>query len=142
MKIQAKAQGTPLTDSAKVYVDEKIGRLSKFLTPAQDEAAIADVHLIYAPSNTADTRDKCHVTIDGLGKGQTVHVETEEPDMHVAIDAASQKAEEQLRRHHEKMRDHLHQGGAESKYIPPEDLMETEPVDEPAPTGGAEDKDS
>ena len=130
MKIQAKAQGTELTESAKVYIDQKIGRLSKFLTPTQDEAAIADVHLIYAPSNTTDTRDKCHVTISGLGKGQVVHVQTEEPDMHVAIDAASQKAEEQLRRQHEKIRDHLHQGGADAKHIPAEDLMETEPVAE------------
>lgn len=136
MKIQAKAQGTELTDSAKVYVDQKIGRLSKFLTPTQDEAAIADVHLIYAPSNTTATRDKCHVTISGLGKGQVVHVETEEPDMLVAIDAASQKAEEPLRRQHEKIRDHLHHG-ADAKYIPPEGLMETEPVDpEPEATDG------
>jgi ribosomal subunit interface protein len=128
MRLQVKAVGTELTDTAKVYVDQKIGRLSKLLSPHQDEAAVADVKLIYTPSNTAATQDKCHVTISGLGKGQSFHVETEAPDMHVAIDAASQKLEEPLRRLKDKLRDHLRKDATEAKHRPLEELLATDPV--------------
>ncbi len=130
MRIQSKAQGTPLTDSAKIYVERKIGRLSNLLTPEQDDAAVADVHLIYAPSNTVATKDKCHVTISGLGGGHTVHAESEEPDMHVAIDASAQLLEEQLRRLKEKTRDNLDRSKLAAKEVPAEDFMATEPVED------------
>lgn len=134
MHLQISASGMDLSESTKVYIDEKIGRLSKLLAPNQDEAAKADVHLIYAQHNTKATKDKVHVTMTGVGGGQVLHVETEEPDMLVAIDRASQKLEEQLRRLKEKLRDHLHKGAAESKYVAPEQTMETGPLD---PTGGS-----
>ena len=140
MNIQIKAIGLDLSESAKVYVDQKIGRLSKLLSDNQDEAATADVKLIYAPSNTTDSKDKCHVTISGLGKGTTFHVETEEHDMHVAIDAASQTLEEQLRRHHDKLRDHISRDKAELKTRPVEELMETEPVQPEIPDGEGPDR--
>lgn len=127
MQLQISASGTPLTDSAKVYVTEKIGRLTKLLVPNENQAAQADVHLIYAPHNTKDTKDKCHVTITGIG--QKMHVEATEPEMHVAIDAAAQKLEEQLRRHKDKRRDRITREATEHKETPAEDFMETDPVD-------------
>lgn len=124
MQIHIKTVHLELTGSVDTYVHDKVSRLSKFLTPHQDEAAILEVHLRYKPSDIKDTKDQCTLTITGLGKGRAMHVEAEEPDMHVAIDRAAQRMEEQLRREKEKRRDHIHKQSKDGKYIPPEDLMD------------------
>lgn len=128
MQLQIKAQGLDLSDATRAYTEEKVGRLERFLAENHKESAIADVHLIYAGSNTKATKDKCHITVSGVGKGLSFHGESEEPEMHVAIDAAVQTLEEQLRRHHDKLRDHQQREAVEAKQIPAEALMETEPV--------------
>lgn len=130
MHLQIGAVGMKLSESTKVYTTEKIGKLEKFLSPNENTAAKADIRLIYAQSNTKATKDQCHVTLHGIG--HSMHVEAEEPEMHVAIDAASQKLEEQLRRHKDKLRDHLKHEATEAKHPPVERIMETDPVDEPA----------
>lgn len=132
MHIQIKAVNLDITPSVDNYVREKVPKLEKLLAPHQNEAAVADVILIYAAHDMKVTKDKCHITISGLGQGHTVHAETEEPEMHVAIDACVQKVEEQLRREKEKRRDHISKANTEAKQLPVEALMETEPIDEPA----------
>lgn len=129
MRLQIRATGLELSEPTKVYVTEKFSRLEKLLAPHQNEAVLADIHLVYQPSHTDVSKDECHATISGLGKGLRFHAETQEPDMHVAIDAAVQKLEEQLRREKDKRRDHITREAAEAKRIPSEQLMETEPVE-------------
>lgn len=135
MHIQIKAVNLAMTPSVDTYVREKVPKLEKLLAPHQNEAAVADVMLIFAEHDMKVTKDKCHITISGLGQGHTAHAETEEPEMHVAIDACVQKLEEQLRREKEKRRDHISKANTEAKQMPVEELMETEPVDETGEDG-------
>lgn len=115
MKLQISATGMDLSPATKEYVTEKIGRLEKLIVPSHHDSAMADVKLIFAASNTKTTQDKCHVTISGIGEGHTIHVETEEPEMHVAIDRAAHKLKEPLRRGEERYRDHLRKEATEAK---------------------------
>lgn len=129
MQIQIKTVNLELNESTETYTREKVGRVAKFLAPHQDEAAVVEVHLRVNENDTNQTKDQCTITISGLGKGHTVHAEAEEPDMHVAIDRAYQKVEEQLRREKEKRREHIHGHNGDEKHLPPEATMDTEPVD-------------
>jgi ribosomal subunit interface protein len=115
MKLQIKAVGLDLTPATETYARDKIGRLEKLIVTGHRDSALADIKLIFAPSNTKDTKDKCHVTISGIGGGKAIHVETEEPEMHVAIDRAAHKLKEPLRRDQERYRDHLRRESAEVK---------------------------
>ncbi len=115
MRLTITAVGLDLSDSTRTYVEEKIGKLEKLIVPAHRDAALADVKLIAAPSNTTSTKDKCTVTISGLGEKHVVHIETEEPDMLVAIDAAAHKLKEPLRRFEERFRDHISKDAVKAK---------------------------
>lgn len=130
MRIQTKAINTELTDTVQTYVDEKVGKLTKYLSPTQDEAAVAQVNLIYAGNHTDDATDECRITIDGLGKGTMIHAEAQEPEMHVAIDACVAKLEHELGDLKDKARDHISAEKADAKYVAPEIMMETEPIEE------------
>lgn len=130
MHIHIKAINLELTDSVDTYTREKISKLEKLLTNHQNEAGVADVILTFAPHDTRDTKDKCAITISGLGHGTTFHAECEEHDMHVAIDACEQKMAEQLRREKDKQHDHISRENQAAKELPVEQLMETEPVDD------------
>jgi ribosomal subunit interface protein len=125
MQLQIRATGLELSEATKVYVTEKVSRAEKYLAPHQSESAVADVHLVYKQSNTKDTKDQCHITISGVGKGQRFHAEAAEPDMHVAIDHSYHKVEEQLRREKDKRRDRMTREAADAKRRPPEQLMDT-----------------
>ena len=128
MQIHVKAVNLELTGSMETYAQEKLAKLEKFLAPHQNESATVNVMLIFGPHDTKSTKDKCHITVTGLGQGHTVHAETEAPDMHVAIDACVQKAEEQLRREKDRRGDHLSKQNAEQAHIPAEELMDMGPV--------------
>lgn len=130
MQLQIKAQGLDLSAPTRVYTEEKVSRLERYIEENHRGSAIADVHLIFHATHTQDTKDKCHITVSGIGKGQTFHAEAEEPEMHVAIDAAVRVMEEQLRRHHDKIRDHISKDATAAKQVNAEEFMETGPVDE------------
>lgn len=124
MRLTITAVGTDLSDNARDFVEEKIGRLEKLIVPAQRDSALADVKLTYAPSNTTDTEDKCAVTISGLGEKHVVHMEAEAPDMLAAIDRCATKLKEPLRRFEERFRDHLTKGATKAKQEMQEGSLE------------------
>lgn len=130
MQLQIKAQGLDLSDATRVYTEEKVGRLERYIEENHRESAIADVHLIAQQSHTDDAKDECHITVAGLGGGQSFHAESAEPEMHVAIDSCVQTLEEQLRRHHDKLKDNISREAADAKRQPAENFMETGPVDD------------
>ena len=125
MKIQISALGMDMTPAVKTYATEKVKKLEKLVVQGHRDAAMFDVKLIAAESNTDATKDKCHITLSGLGQGHTLHVEAEEPDMHVAIDRAVHKLKEPLRRHEERYRDHLRRDATAAKRQAAESAMET-----------------
>lgn len=139
MQLQIKAQGLDLSDSTRIYTEDKVGKLDRYIEENHRDSALADIHLLAERTHTKDSKDECRITISGLGGGQSFHAEAAEPEMHVAIDSCVQVLEEQLRRHHDKQRDHINRDAAEAKQQPVEDLMETDPVDLPEGTPPADD---
>lgn len=139
MQLQIKAQGLDLSDSTRTYTEQKVGKLERYIEENHRESALADIHLIAERTHTLDAKDECRITISGLGGGQTFHADAQEPEMHVAIDACVQTLEEQLRRHHDKIRDHISKEAADAKRQPAENLMATDPVDLPGDTPAAAD---
>ena len=115
MKLQIKAVGLELTDSVRTYVTDKIGGLERFVLKNHRDSAMADVKLIFGPNDTKDTKDKCHVTISGIGGGAVINAEEEAEDMHVAIDRAAHTLKETIRRHEDKKRDHINREARELK---------------------------
>lgn len=115
MRLTITAVGIDLTDPAREFVEEKVGRLEKLIVPAHQDSALADVKLTYAPSNTTDTEDKCAVTISGLGEKHIIHMEAEAPDMLAAIDHCATKLKEPLRRFEERFRDHITKAATDAK---------------------------
>ncbi|MDP4000395.1 MAG: ribosome-associated translation inhibitor RaiA [bacterium] len=115
MKLQIKAVGLELTDSVQTYVTEKIGGLERFILQNHRDSAFADVKLIFMPSDTKDTKDKCHVIISGIGRGNVINAEEEAEDMHVAIDRAAHTLKETIRRHEDKKRDHINREARDLK---------------------------
>lgn len=115
MKLQIKAVNLDLSDSVRTYATDKIGGLEKLVVKGHRDSAIADVKLIFGPSDTKATKDKCHVTITGLGRGDVINVEEEAEDMHVAIDRAAHTLKETIRRHEDKKRDHMNREARELK---------------------------
>ncbi|HEY8108396.1 MAG TPA: ribosome-associated translation inhibitor RaiA [Patescibacteria group bacterium] len=115
MKLQIKAVNLDLTDSVRTYVTEKIGGLERLVLKHHRDSAMADVKLIFKPADTKATKDKCHVTISGLGGGDVIHVEEEAEDMHVAIDRAAHTLKETIRRHEDKQRDHINREARDLK---------------------------
>jgi ribosomal subunit interface protein len=136
MRLTIAAVGLDLTDTTRTYVEEKIGKLEKLIVPAHRDSALADVKLLYAAHNTTATKDKCTVTISGLGEKHVVHIATEEPDMHAAIDAAAHRLKEPLRRFEERYRDHLSKDAVKAKQELRDDTdPKTDGVDEPGLEG-------
>ena len=115
MKLQIKAVNLDLSESVRTYVTDKIGGLEKLVVKGHRDSAIADVKLIFKSSDTKATKDKCHVTITGLGRGDVINVDEEAEDMHVAIDRAAHTLKETIRRHEDKKRDHMNREARELK---------------------------
>lgn len=115
MKLQIKAVNLDLSDPVRTYVTEKIGGLDRFVLKGHRDSALADVKLIFGASDTKATKDKCHVTITGIGQGHAINAEEEAEDMHVAIDRAAHTLKETIRRHEDKQRDHMNREAREFK---------------------------
>ncbi len=133
MQLQIKAVGTELTDTVHTYVTQKIGGLNRFIDTNHRDSVLADIHVSYFPNNTTTSQQQCAVTISGLGGGTSFHVTGEAEEMHVAIDRAAQKLEEQLRRHHDKQTDRLRSDATAAKEamhttpnFPPDDQTASE----------------
>ncbi|MSU76086.1 HPF/RaiA family ribosome-associated protein [Patescibacteria group bacterium] len=107
MRIQITTVGDDVPVDSKDYATEKVGKLEKLIIPKHQEGALADIKLTRTPSNTADTRNTCHITISNLGEKDIVNMEFSAPEMHAAIDGCVNKLREPLRRQEERYRDHI-----------------------------------
>ena len=92
MEITVSARHTEVSSVLRAAVEEKIGRLSRFLE-GMDRA---DVHFTEERNPRIADREICEVTLEG--HGHHVRCKVAAPDGFAAIDAAVNKLEHQLHR--------------------------------------------
>lgn len=90
MEITVSARHTEVSPTLRAAVEEKIGRLSRFLE-GMDRA---EVHFTQQRNRRISDREQCEVTLEG--HGHHVRCKVAAPDGFAAIDAAVAKLEHQL----------------------------------------------
>ena len=90
MEITVSARHTEVSPALRAAVEEKIGRLSRFLE-GMDRA---DVHFTEERNPRIADREVCEVRLDG--SGHHVRCRASAPDGFVAVDRAVDKLEQQL----------------------------------------------
>lgn len=113
MKITITGRNIELTDGLKAAVEEKLGKLDKYLT---DEAT-ANVTL-----SVNKDRQKIEVTIPV--KGHIIRSEQVSNDMYVSIDLVEEVIERQLKRYRHKLIARQQSGGGGNYFHP--DFVEKE----------------
>jgi putative sigma-54 modulation protein len=86
-----------VSNSLKTYVQEKIGRLTKYY----DRIRTAEVELVYQDNKSAEESQRVEVTLNA--NGTMFRCEEASISMYASIDIAAEKLERQLRRYKEKM---------------------------------------
>ena len=90
MEITVSARHTEVSDALRAAVEEKIGRLSRFL----DGMDRAEVHFTEERNPRIADKEVCEVTLEG--HGHHVRCKVAAPDGFAAIDVAVDKLEHQL----------------------------------------------
>lgn len=90
MEITVSARHTEVSSALRAAVEEKIGRLSRFL----EDMDRADVHFTKERNPRIPDKEICEVTLEG--HGHHVRCKVAAPDGFAAIDAAVNKLEHQL----------------------------------------------
>jgi putative sigma-54 modulation protein len=93
MKITVTFRNTEGENWQKEYVEERLGKLKKYIDNPVDARVILSVEKF---RNTAE--------INLSANGLNINSKEEEKDMHLAIDNAIEKIERQLKKHKEKIR--------------------------------------
>lgn len=99
MNLNISGHHMELTPALRDYVTEKLKRIERHF----DRLIGADVVLTVERFG-----HRAEATVHA--SGADLHAEALEPDMYAAIDAMSDKLDEQTRRHKEKLRDHRASG--------------------------------
>ena len=121
MKISVTFRNTEGEDWFKNYVEEKLGKLKKYIDRPVDVRVVLSVEKF---RNVAE--------INLMDNGMNVNAREEAKEMALAIDEAVEKIERQLKKHREKMRVHKGAGAktgddqfAKSTELEGEDANET-----------------
>lgn len=104
MNMQVVGRHIELTDPIKTYIDTAVESLSKFNL---------DIISVRAIVSAEEKKGKHGVSIEftiNLPHKNTVVVKQRDKDLYAAIDVAIDRAQKVLRRHHDKITDHKHQG--------------------------------
>lgn len=110
LKIRIKGNNIKVTDSLKSYVEEKIGRLSKYY----DRLQSAEVELLVQDNRSAEESQRVEVTL--LANGAVFRCEEASISMYASIDIASEKLVRQLKRYKNKMIDKKGKKGKDDSY--------------------------
>ena len=97
MQINLTGHHVEITDSLRDYVNEKIGRLEKHFDK------VIDTHVILSVENV---RQKAEATVNM--SGNNIFAEATDDDMYASIDALADKLDRQVKKHKEKLKNHLH----------------------------------
>lgn len=110
MNISLTGRGVELTDPIKDYLHNAIMTLSKFNLDIISVQAVCTKN-----SNGKKQGVSVEFTVNLAGKN-TVVIKQNDDDMYAAIDMAIDRAQKALRRMHDKLNDHKHEGINSAKY--------------------------
>lgn len=97
MQINLTGHHIEVTDSLRDYVNEKLARLERHFDK------VSNTHVILTVENV---RHKAEATVHM--SGHDIFAESTEDDMYVAIDRLAEKLDRQVKKHKEKLKNHLH----------------------------------
>ena len=97
MQIELTGHHIEVTDSLRNYVNEKTARLERHFDK------VSNIHVILAVEGD---RHKAEATV--LMSGHDVFANCIEDDMYAAIDGLVDKLDRQVKKHKEKIKNHLH----------------------------------
>ncbi len=100
MNVTTTARHYDLAPALKDYAEAKVTSLKKYFDH------IVTAHVIFSLEKY---RQRVEVTLHVNGKDMVGHAESE--DMYLSVDRALEKLEEQLKRHHDKLKDRKHTKG-------------------------------
>ena len=103
MKLILHAKNLDLTPSIKAFVDEKIGSISKFLRPAENNLAEARVE-VGKPSRHHKSGFIYYAEVNLKIGNRFFRAEAEHLDLHTAIDFARDEIERQIKKQKQKSR--------------------------------------
>ncbi|MCI5825166.1 MAG: ribosome-associated translation inhibitor RaiA [Arcanobacterium sp.] len=108
MEFVVKGRNAEISDRFRNHVEEKLEKVEQFAPRAQR----VDVELTHEPNPAqAETAERIEITV--RDKGPVIRAEAASADQYSALDLAIQKLFEQLRRAHERKKDHRRRRGAE-----------------------------
>ncbi|MCK4674803.1 MAG: ribosome-associated translation inhibitor RaiA [Gammaproteobacteria bacterium] len=97
MQIELTGHHIEITDSLRDYVNEKMARLERHFDK------VSNIHVILAVENVSK---KAEATVHM--SGHDVFANSTEDDMYAAIDGLVDKLDRQVKKHKEKITNHLH----------------------------------
>lgn len=100
MNITTTARHYDLAPALKDYAESKVLNLKKYLDH------IVNVHIVFSLEKY---RQRVELTMHVNGKDMIGRAESE--DMYLSVDRAVDKLEEQLKRHHDRLKDRKHNRG-------------------------------
>lgn len=129
MDITVVARNAEIHPNFREYVEEKVAKVTQFYPRAQR----VDVELTHERNpRQADTAERIELTV--YGKGPIIRAEATSADRYAAVDIAAGKLFERLRRMRDRAKDHRRRYPADVPGgLPAEEVVETAPVEEPAP---------
>ncbi len=99
MQISLSGHHVEITDSLRNYVDEKMARLERHFDK------VSNIHVILTVENV---RHKAEATVHMRGNDIFADATNEDENMYAAIDALADKLDRQVKKHKEKITNHLH----------------------------------
>ena len=110
MQIELTGHHIEITDSLRTYVSEKMGKLERHFDKVSNTHVILSVE-----KNTQKAEATVHMS------GHDIFAEARESDMYASIDALVDKLDRQVKKHKEKITNHLHHKPVETPEAPIED---------------------
>ena len=101
VEIVVTSRNVDVSEHFRLHVAQRLVRLERY----DGKMIRYDVELDHE-NNSHQSKASRRVAILGHGKGGSVHAEARGSDFHVALDAAVVKLEAQLRRNHDRGREH------------------------------------
>ena len=115
MQIELTGHHIEITDSLRAYVNEKMARLERHFDK------VSNIHVILAVENVSN---KAEATVHM--RGHDVFANCTEEDMYAAIDGLVDKLDRQVKKHKEKITNHLHNKHNNNYTLEESSLEETE----------------
>ncbi|GFH42405.1 ribosomal subunit interface protein [Lactococcus hodotermopsidis] len=122
IKFNIRGENIEVTDAIRNYVEEKISKLEKYFTPAQELTAHVNLKVY------AEKTSKVEVTIPAAHI--TLRAEDTSQDLYGSVDLVQEKLERQIRKYKtkvQKKRNHVATGKAFETFV---DLTPTEELDD------------